>query len=92
MPARTCADFFGIILGALLLLFCCSIISAVRRWLKTQTAAEMGAANEAICLRGQSEGDGSGELSDAPDAAESKNNFTILELQCLFVHPLMRIL
>jgi hypothetical protein len=35
---------------ALLLLFCCSITSAVRRWLKTQAAAEMGAANEAIHL------------------------------------------
>jgi hypothetical protein len=40
MPAPTCADFFGIISGALLLLFCCAIISAVRRWLKTQAAAE----------------------------------------------------
>jgi hypothetical protein len=47
MPARTCADFFGIILGALLLLFCCSITGAVRRWLKTQVA-EMGAANKAM--------------------------------------------
>jgi hypothetical protein len=36
---------------ALLLLFCCSIISAVRRWLKTQAAAEMGAANEAVYQR-----------------------------------------
>jgi hypothetical protein len=33
---------------ALLFLFCGSIISAVRRWLKTQAAAEMGAANEAM--------------------------------------------
>jgi hypothetical protein len=48
MPAPTCADFSSIILGALLLLFCCSIIYAVRRWLKTQAAAEMGAANEAM--------------------------------------------
>jgi hypothetical protein len=49
MPAPACADFFGIIMGALLLLFCCSIINAVRRWLKTQAAAEM--ANEAISQR-----------------------------------------
>jgi hypothetical protein len=48
MPAPTCADFFGIISMALLLLFCCSIISAVRRWLKTQAAAEMGAVNEVM--------------------------------------------
>jgi hypothetical protein len=51
MAAPACADFFGIILGAVLLLFCCSIIYAVRRWLKTQAAAEMGAANEVIYLR-----------------------------------------
>jgi hypothetical protein len=50
MAAPTCADFFGIISGALLLLFYCSIISAVRRWLKTQAAAEMRAANEAMYL------------------------------------------
>jgi hypothetical protein len=48
MAAPTCADFSSIILGALLLLFCCSIIYAVRRWLKTQAAAEIGAANEAM--------------------------------------------
>jgi ABC-type Fe3+ transport system permease subunit len=36
---------------ALLLLFCCSITVAVRRWLKTQAAAEMRAANEAMQLR-----------------------------------------
>jgi hypothetical protein len=47
----TCADFFGIISGALLLLFCCAISNAVRRWLKTQAAAEMGVANEAIYSR-----------------------------------------
>jgi hypothetical protein len=33
--------FFGIISGALLLLFCYSITGAVRRWLKTQAAAEI---------------------------------------------------
>jgi hypothetical protein len=48
MAAPVCTDFFGIISGVLLLLFCCSIINAVRRWLKTQAAAEMGAANEAM--------------------------------------------
>jgi hypothetical protein len=36
---------------AVLFLFCCSITNAVRRWLKTQAAAEMVAANEAMYLR-----------------------------------------
>jgi hypothetical protein len=45
---KTYTNIYAAIKVDLPLLFCSFIISLVRRWLKTQAAAEMGAENKAM--------------------------------------------